>query len=232
MAVNNTLHNIAGSITAGTFSTIIGHPLDTIKIHQQTKSHLFTNPSSSFHVARVLSRGNVFRLFKGIGPPMANQIIMNTVMFTVFQKTKDVMMTSGQQSGDDGDGAAPLLDETSVALCSGLLSGFATACLSTPFDWFKIQAQLTLLKVGGVAKASRTDMLAICKQLWHDSNGQGTKVMQTIYRGHTPNLAREGVFTMVYLGLYDLISSEVKKRRNQEQDQQQQQLKLPMYEVN
>ena len=239
MTVNNTLHNVAGSITAGIFSTAIGHPLDTIKIHQQTKSHLFTNPSSSFHVARVLSRGNVFRLFKGIGPPMANQIIMNTVMFTVFQKTKDVMMTKGQQRGGDGDGAAPLLDETSVALFSGLLSGFATACLSTPFDWFKIQAQLTLLdnqngSVGGVAKASRsrTDVLTICKQLWHDSNGQGTKVMQTIYRGHTPNLAREGVFTMVYLGLYDLISSEVKKRRNQVQEHdQQQQLKLPMHEV-
>jgi transcription initiation factor TFIID subunit TAF12 len=78
-------------------------------------------------------------------------------------------------------------------------------------------------------------MLSICKQLWHDSNGQGTKVMQTIYQGHTPNLAREGVFTMVYLGLYDLISSEVKKRRHQEHDQQQQQqqqqLKLPMHEV-
>lgn len=199
MAVNNTLHNIAGSITAGIFSTAIGHPLDTIKIHQQTKSHLFTNPSSSFHVGRVLSQGNVFRLFKGIGPPMANQIIMNTVMFTVFQKTKGVLVTSGQQSVGDGDGAAPLLDETTAALCSGLLSGFATACLSTPFDWFKIQAQLTLLdshngSVGGAVKASRTDMLAICKQLWHDSNGQGTKVMQTIYRGHTPNLAREGVF--------------------------------------
>lgn len=176
----------------------------------------------------------MFRLFKGIGPPMANQIIMNTVMFTVFQKTKDVMMTSGQHSGGDGDGAAPLLDETSATLCSGLLSGFATACLSTPFDWFKIQAQLTLLdshngRVGGVAKVSRTDMLSICKQLWHDSNGQGTKVMQTIYQGHTPNLAREGVFTMVYLGLYDLISSEVKKRRHKEHDQQQ--LKLPMHEV-
>ena len=178
----------------------------------------------------------MFRLFKGIGPPMANQIIMNTVMFTVFQKTKDVMMTSGQHSGGDGDGAAPLLDETSATLCSGLLSGFATACLSTPFDWFKIQAQLTLLdshngRVGGVAKVSRTDMLSICKQLWHESNGQGTKVMQTIYQGHTPNLAREGVFTMVYLGLYDLISSEVKKRRYQEQGQDHQSVQLPMHEV-
>ena len=217
----NALHNIAGSITAGCFSTILGHPLDTIKVHQQTSAHNFKNPSSSLHVAKELCQGNVLRLFKGIGPPMANQIIMNTVMFSVFHKVKEVTSQSG-------------MDNRSASLCSGLVSGFATACVSTPFDWFKIQAQLSLTQNQGSsgrmhAKANaRTDVLSICKYLWHDNNQQMTKVIQTIYRGHIPNLAREGVFTMVYLGTYDLISSAVKEKRYQQSNQQQH---LPMQDV-
>lgn len=213
-----TLHHIAGSITAGCFSTILGHPLDTIKVHQQTSAK-FINPSSSLHVAKELCQGNVLRLFKGIGPPMANQIIMNSVMFSVFHKVKDVTSQSG-------------MDDKSAALCSGLLSGLATACLSTPFDWFKIQAQLSLTKSSSKPTdvIARTDVLSICKHLWHDNNQQMTKVIQTIYRGHVPNLAREGVFTMVYLGMYDLLSNAVKVKRYQQMNQQQQQY-LPMPDI-
>ncbi|KAL7496332.1 hypothetical protein ACHAWT_004483 [Skeletonema menzelii] len=218
----NTLHNIAGSITAGCFSTILGHPLDTVKVHQQTSAHKFTNPSS-LHVAKELCQGNALRLFKGIGPPMANQIIMNSVMFSVFHKLKDVTSQSG-------------MDEKSASLCSGLLSGFATACLSTPFDWFKIQAQLSLtnkqVSRGSITATTevtaKTDVLSICKHLWHDNNHRMTKVIQTIYRGHVPNLAREGVFTMVYLGTYDLISNAVRAKRYQQTNQQKY---LPMHDV-
>ena len=149
---------------------------------------------------------------------MANQIIMNSVMLSVFHKVKDVTSQSG-------------MDDKYTALCSGFLSGFTTACLSTPFDWFKIQAQLSLTKSSNkpTEVIARTDVLSICKHLWHDNNQQMTKVIQTIYRGHVPNLAREGVFTMVYLGMYDLISNAVKVKRYQQMNQQQQY--LPMHDV-
>ena len=131
------------------------------------------------------------------------------------------------------------MDDTSAALCSGLFSGFATACLSTPFDWFKIQAQLSLTRERGSGRGNnfaegraRTDVISISKHLWRDNNQQITKVIQTIYRGHVPNLAREGVFTMVYLGTYDLISNEVKRRRyHQESKLQQQRDHLPIQDV-
>jgi hypothetical protein len=47
------------------------------------------------------------------------------------------------------------------------------------------------------------------------------KVTRTLYRGHVANLAREGVFTMVYLGLYDRISRKMKEHiRDDDGDQQ------------
>ena len=90
--MTNQWHCVAGFITAGCFSTILGHPLDTIKVHQQTNKHL--SKVNFTDVATQLARGNVLRLFRGIGAPMANQIIMNTAMFTVFNKVKDVTKQS------------------------------------------------------------------------------------------------------------------------------------------
>ena len=73
--------------------------------------------------------------FGGTGPPMANQIVMNSVMFTVFNGVKDAANESTQ------------LNENAAPLVAGLVSGFATACISTPADWFKIKAQLSLANI-------------------------------------------------------------------------------------
>lgn len=226
-----TSHFVIGSISAGCFSTLLGHPLDTIKVHQQTRhnnnnnrqfsinnKHAKTN-YNSFQVANELTKGgkNVFRLFKGIGPPMANQMIMNTIMFSVFYNVKDKMMSSQHH-----------LDENSTALLAGLFSGFATACVSTPTDWIKIQAQLSLLTTSSSSSSSmreqqqqqgsniksnnKTDVRSIFRQIFFNNKTGQLQIYQGIrilYRGHVANLCREGVFTMVYLGLYDRIMSKV-----------------------
>ena len=201
-------HCISGSIAAGCFSTLLGHPLDTIKVHQQTQ-HINNNV---FDTAKLLSRGDVLQLFRGIGPPMANQIIMNTVMFTVFDKVKDV--------------SSDMLDENSSALVAGLFSGFATACLSTPADWFKIQSQMSLsdnnsnnnnAKQQPTARYNMWSSL-LKQQFIQDRKFDLSLMTRTVYRGHIANLGREGVFTMVYLGLYDRITNAVKARRRRSDD--------------
>jgi len=197
-------HYIAGSITAGCFSTFIGHPLDTIKVYQQT--HHVSKKRGIIHIAKLLADGDLLRLFRGIGAPMANQILMNSVMFTVFHNMKDVANQS------------TILNENSSALVAGLFSGFATACLSTPTDWLKIQAQVSLSNNNGTKQqpTRRYDMASILKhRLLQDRKNKFdiSYFIRTIYRGHVANLGREGVFTMVYLGMYDRICSAVKERR-------------------
>lgn len=147
-----------------------------------------------------MARGNVLRLFRGIGAPMANQIIMNSVMFTVFNNVKD---TANQSK---------YLDANSAAFAAGLFSGFATACLSTPMDWLKIQAQITL---SDSKQSTRYNILSILRQsAVKDGKVDIPFLTRTLYSGHIANLMREGVFTMVYLGLYDRISEVVRYRRN------------------
>lgn len=172
-------HCIAGSITAGCFSTILGHPLDTIKVHQQTTKHL--SKANFTDVATQLAGGNALRLFRGIGAPMANQIIMNSVMFTMFNTVKDAANQSDY------------LDQNLGAFVAGLFSGFATACISTPMDWIKIQAQISLAKGN---QSTRYDVLSILRtHILKDGKFDVLFATRTLYSGHIANLAREGVFT-------------------------------------
>ncbi|KAL9187820.1 LOW QUALITY PROTEIN: hypothetical protein ACHAXT_006198 [Thalassiosira profunda] len=187
-------HSIAGSITAGCFST----PLDTIKVHQQTNPRLSkTNLVGAVH---HLASGDARRLFRGIGPPMANQIVMNSVMFTVFNKVKDAASES------------TLLNENAASFVAGLFSGFATACISTPTDWFKIQAQMSLANNHNAKRPTRYDNMMSMLRRNIVKDGKLEQPFNTLFRGHVANLGREGVFTMVYLGMYDRITQAVKER--------------------
>ena len=114
-------HEIVGATCAGFVTTVVGHPLDTIKVHLQTNASRTTTSGSTWKTTRTLWAQKA--LFRGITPPLINAIVMNTVMFSVFRGIKDVC-------GQD------------ASMTAGLVSGFATACIGAPTDYVKIQAQL------------------------------------------------------------------------------------------
>ena len=196
------LNEIIASISAGCASTFIGHPLDTIKVYQQTSK----NKSNFLHTTRrifVNGGNNPMVFFNGIAPPLFNQILMNTVMFSVFLQVKSF---SFWNDGFDGG-----TNSYAMALSAGLLSGFATACLSTPTDWIKIQAQLQ----GSNANNNKVmGSIGIVSNLFRENNfGNALRVL---YRGHVANLGREGIFTMVYLGFYDRIMDTMSNQTQNE----------------
>lgn len=154
---------------AGCASTLLGHPLDTIKVHMQTNRN-FHSPTIAARSLLQQNSGSPFIFFRGIAPPLANAILMNTVMFSVFQSVKE-----------------NLPQNTAGVMTAGVLSGIATAFLSTPADYVKIQSQLN-----GMSSAS----------VFHETVSVKRDPLR-LFRGHTANLGREGLFTMVYLGLYD-----------------------------
>ena len=91
---------ILGSVVAGISSTVLGHPLDTVKTHLQTNPEL----TSSLQVVKKLR----LEVFRGIAPPLVNAIIMNSVMFSVF------------------DAVEARMNNPFIA---GIISGFATAMI-------------------------------------------------------------------------------------------------------
>lgn len=162
---------VLASTFAGISSTLIGHPLDTVKTHLQTNASS-RNSLSALAVAKRLRWG----LFNGMGPPLVNSIVMNTVMFSIFDLS---------------------IQKSSNAFVAGLLSGFATAMVSTPTDRIKIHAQLKGKSSWEVVRQHLTTNGGKSVQLF--------PVLLRLYQGHVANLTREGIFTMVYLGLYHYI---------------------------
>mmetsp|Transcript_15521 Transcript_15521/g.37131 ORF Transcript_15521/g.37131 Transcript_15521/m.37131 type:complete len:312 (+) Transcript_15521:107-1042(+) len=187
-SLNLPLHEtIICSTAAGVSSTLLGHPLDTLKVHIQTnpaftaKTNNGTSPQRRYRyptvrAARHLLRSNHYSplvFFRGIGPPTANAAIMNILTFAVFNRVKE---------GFGGDGYR-------ASLAAGIISGLASAFVSTPTDYVKIQAQLR----GGMSSG------AILREIVALRNPASI-----LFRGHVANLGREGVFTCVYLGIYDV----------------------------
>lgn len=166
-----------GSVVAGISSTVLGHPLDTIKTHLQTNP----NYSNSLEVARKLRAG----VFRGMAPPLINAIIMNSVMFSVFDTVEARVKNP---------------------FVAGVLSGFATAIVSTPTDYVKIQMQL----MSGKENATLSSILRQNTN-HNDPKNVTLDTLRKLYRGFTLNLAREGVFTMIYLGIYHWV---MKKNTN------------------
>lgn len=160
---------IAASTASGCASTILGHPLDCIKVRLQAQQA----PLSTAACAVQMLRQQGTRAFTaGIGPPLINSVLMNSVMFLAFSESRKHL---------------PL--GVAGAVLAGAFSGVVTAVLSTPFDLVKIQSQLGRSR-------SRHVLLDLLR---HDP--------RRLYTGHTINLLREGVFTALYLGLYDVMRS-------------------------
>ncbi len=67
---------ISGSI-AGMVSTVLGHPLDTIKVRLQLDSKTYGNSFNS--IMRIVKNEGVFGLFKGVIPPTMNQLTINAL---------------------------------------------------------------------------------------------------------------------------------------------------------
>jgi hypothetical protein len=173
---------VLGAAGAGCVSTLLGHPLDTIKTHLQT-NHSY---QTSWQVATSLRSG----LWRGMGPPLMNAIVMNTVMFSVFENVKQSL------GGQD--------QELSTSLLAGIGAGIATACISTPTDYVKIHAQLSPQSSSSLQIVRQTLMMTKQQQAQaQPNNKKHPAAVAVFYRGHVANLLREGIFTMVYLGLYD-----------------------------
>ena len=85
---------------------------------------------------------------RGVGPPLVSGALMNSMMFLAFAECRKLLPDGALRS-----------------FASGAVAGIATATLSTPFDYLKIQSQLrgsrpfavlgATLRAGGAAAPRR-----------------------------------------------------------------------------
>ena len=113
---------IVASVASGCAATSLGHPLDCIKVRMQASQRPGLGTAAC---ALEMLKGEGVRAFtRGIGPPLAEKLFMNTFMFLAFTESRKV-----------------LPDNTFGSLLSGAIAGLVTSMVSTPCDWVKIQQQ-------------------------------------------------------------------------------------------
>lgn len=72
---------LSGSF-GGLMAGIIGHPLDTMKLMQQTRGH-------TFETALALARRHPPALFRGLAPAIGVQIVTSALLFGVYDRARD-----------------------------------------------------------------------------------------------------------------------------------------------
>ena len=108
---------VAGS-ASGLICTLIGHPLDCVKVRQQADAARGRPTSTAARAARMLREEGVQAFARGVGPPLVNAALVNSLMFVVFAECRRM-----------------LPDNAFGAFASGAIAGVATATLSTPWCW-------------------------------------------------------------------------------------------------
>lgn len=81
--------DFAAGCVGGCAGVMVGHPLDTIKVHIQTQD--FRNPkyTGTWHCFRtILARDSVAGLYRGMSSPMAGVAFVNAIVFGVYGNTQ------------------------------------------------------------------------------------------------------------------------------------------------
>jgi len=114
---------------AGTFG---GHPIDTVKVRQQT----FTDQLTIRQCIRLsLKNEGITGLFKGMSSPLYTAALVNTTFFGIYgNAVKGMLHISGNQIT-----AKPSLGIVTVA---GVVGGAVQVLVSCPVDLVKIKLQM------------------------------------------------------------------------------------------
>lgn len=125
---------VAGSV-GGCLGLLAGHPLDTIKVRQQTMGHV----SATKGIVNTFKFEGVRGFYKGMGFPLLSAGTLNSIFFGVYGNTLRHL--------SKGKDEPPSYTDICLAGCAGGLVQLVVAC---PVDLVKIKMQMQTGPTQGV----------------------------------------------------------------------------------
>lgn len=174
--------DVAASSLGASLGIVVGHPLDLVKTTLQERP----DARMSLVMLRRLAaqRGSLWR---GVGPPLAGNVMYTATTFSLHQRLCDVL--------------APVIGVSFGGLalhsCAGTLAGMASTVLTTPLELVKVKLCLDPAAHGGTPGATTRELLRVARQ-----GGP-----RALYSGWSAMLIRDGPGSGVYLGTYNALKA-------------------------
>ncbi|CAK9436516.1 uncharacterized protein LODBEIA_P10740 [Lodderomyces beijingensis] len=187
-------------------STLVGYPMDTVKVRMQTHKH-YTNYIDCF--VKTYKTEGVRGFFRGVWAPLISTSFSKSISVSIYTATKpyvyDILFSY------------PAFDVTSNAFLknlpacfvSGFIAGGCVSIFACPFEFIKIFAQLERLVQSKSPLRSESQRA----KAGIDTRGPSTsKIVQTIvkyggwrglYSGFYQHFLRDSISTGIYYSFYE-----------------------------
>jgi hypothetical protein len=156
-----TMELISGAI-AGLSAQLLCHPIDTIKTRLQN--------NSNYNISKDIQKNNFRTLYKGLPSPLVSVIIEKSLLFWSYDLIKN-------------DKRSPFF--------SGILAGIVTTFTVTPFEYIKVNTQL-----------SKKDSMRVLR------NSISMRGFSSLYRGWSAVFIREVPGYGLYFGVYEKMKKD------------------------
>ncbi|CAK0828104.1 unnamed protein product [Prorocentrum cordatum] len=115
--------------------TVVGHPLDTLKVLLQTQGQPKVYSSLLDCTRKTYHRHGVLGFYKGVGSPLAFQVFFRATIFGSYDVAQNILRTSQD---------AELNMRQRFA--AGMFAGIAGAFVESPVELFKSQVQIEVTR--------------------------------------------------------------------------------------
>lgn len=162
---------------------LVGHPLDTVKVHMQTQNHHNPLYRSTWHCLTTIAKQDSLRgLYRGMSSPMAGVAAVNAIAFGVFGNVQRL-------TGDPNSFRSQFL--------AGAAAGFCQSLICSPMELIKTRLQLQHTIPGAIQFKNPFQCLL---HIWRKEKFRG------VFRGLGITAARDVPGFSSYFVFYEMMT--------------------------
>lgn len=166
---------------------LVGHPLDTVKVHMQTQNHLNPMYRNTWHcLTKIAQQESIRGLYRGMSSPMAGVAAVNAIAFGVYG---NVQRMTGDPNGLKGH------------FLAGSAAGLCQSLICSPMELIKTRLQLQHTNPKAIQFQNPFQCL---RHIWR------TEKVRGVFRGLGITAARDVPGFSSYFLFYEMMTRDTK----------------------